>query len=121
MAEPYDLIVNRYMTLAAAVRKRQKADSVFVLVLGGKQDHGYGFSGDRWTNRALPLVLRSLANQIEADLEEHRSTVPDRAENYPSDGARQLDLSPQPVVVSDECDHPQSYKEGERCRLCATR
>jgi len=59
----------KYDSLATLVRRRARARAVIVLVMQG--DHGNGFSvqGDDESMRIIVPLLRTMADDIEKDLE----------------------------------------------------
>jgi hypothetical protein len=56
----------KYDGLCTLVRETAKAEGVLLMILGGDKGDGFSCQADLMTTAALPKMLRSIANQIEA-------------------------------------------------------
>ena len=107
-----------YGWLAGALRMVSKADGVVLVVLGGVDGNGYQFTGDPTTCRRLPEVLRDVANNIEADLEEGSRVRADRRAKDAIRAAAGETLSPQDVVVEPHTHVFEANAGPELCIIC---
>jgi hypothetical protein len=58
----------KYDDAATVVMEMTKAAGVLVMVIGGERGQGFSFQGDLELTRQIPKMLRTVADQIEDDL-----------------------------------------------------
>lgn len=58
----------KYDEEAMLVMERTKAQGVIVMVIGGEKGPGFSVAADLLTTLSLPAILRSIANQLDADI-----------------------------------------------------
>jgi hypothetical protein len=59
----------KYDEEATLVQERTNAAGVIVIVIGGDKGEGFACQATLLVTLALPMMLRSIANQIEADIQ----------------------------------------------------
>lgn len=62
----------KYDDLTTDVREKAQAAGVLLIVIGGNRGHGFSAQISASVARAVPAILRNLADQIEGDHEVHR-------------------------------------------------
>jgi hypothetical protein len=60
----------KYDEEATLIMERTKAKGVIVMIIGGDKGAGFAVQADLITTLSLPSILRSIANQIDADIRE---------------------------------------------------
>jgi hypothetical protein len=58
----------KYDHLCTYVREHAHADGVLLIVLGGNLGQGFSCQANEDLSKVLPVLLRQIANQIEADI-----------------------------------------------------
>lgn len=58
----------KYDAEAMLVHERTKAHATIVIVIGGEKGPGFSVVADELTVMSLPAILRSMANQLDADI-----------------------------------------------------
>lgn len=58
----------KYDSEATELRKRVKADAIIVIIINGEKGHGFSCQLPLEIAPKMPLVLRMVADQIEADV-----------------------------------------------------
>lgn len=58
----------KYEKEITELREQLKADGLIMIVIGGERGEGFGIQGTAGVILALPKMLRTIADQVEADI-----------------------------------------------------